>query len=168
MSRIGRKPIEIPSSVSIGLSPGRVQVNGPLGELSQQVPPRMKIEQRDGEIVVERPTERGEDRALHVPARETVDARERRGGADAVTRNQAFRPPAHRPASQPSMPCDRRAIEAALTDGAFGAAGSRLVLEERMTGRETSAQAFTDGVTVVPMVYACDYKRVFDADEGGE
>ena len=51
--------------MNVGLSPGRVQVNGPLGELSQQVPPRMKIEQRDGEIVVERPTERGEDRALH-------------------------------------------------------------------------------------------------------
>jgi large subunit ribosomal protein L6 len=40
-------------------------VNGPLGELSQQVPTRMKIEQRDGEIVVERPTERNDDRALH-------------------------------------------------------------------------------------------------------
>jgi large subunit ribosomal protein L6 len=65
MSRIGRQPIEVPSTVSIGLSPGRVQVNGPLGELSQQVPPRMKIEQGDGEIVVTRPTERGEDRALH-------------------------------------------------------------------------------------------------------
>jgi large subunit ribosomal protein L6 len=42
-----------------------VQVNGPLGELSQQVPARMQIEQRDGEIVVTRPTDRGEDRALH-------------------------------------------------------------------------------------------------------
>jgi large subunit ribosomal protein L6 len=42
-----------------------VQVNGPLGELSQVVPSRMKIEQREGEIVVERPTERGDDRALH-------------------------------------------------------------------------------------------------------
>lgn len=60
----------------------------------------------------------------------------------------------------------RQAIEAALTDGAFGAAGSRLVLEERMTGRETSAQAFTDGTSVVPMVYACDYKRIFDGDQG--
>jgi len=40
-------------------------VNGPLGELQQQVPQRMQIEQRDGEIVVTRPTERGEDRALH-------------------------------------------------------------------------------------------------------
>src|SRR5918997_5995588 len=65
MSRIGRKPIEIPSSVAIAISPGRVQVNGPLGELSQQVPARMQIEQRDGEIVVTRPTDRGEDRALH-------------------------------------------------------------------------------------------------------
>ena len=65
MSRIGRQPIELPTSVSVALSPGRVQVNGPLGELSQQVPPRMKIEQADGEIRVTRPTERGPDRALH-------------------------------------------------------------------------------------------------------
>jgi large subunit ribosomal protein L6 len=40
-------------------------VNGPLGELSQQVPQRILVEQRDGELVVTRPTERGEDRALH-------------------------------------------------------------------------------------------------------
>jgi large subunit ribosomal protein L6 len=65
MSRIGKKPIEVPSSVNVAISAGRVQVNGPLGELSQVVPTRMKIEQRDGEIVVERPTERGDDRALH-------------------------------------------------------------------------------------------------------
>ncbi|MBA2296541.1 MAG: 50S ribosomal protein L6, partial [Actinobacteria bacterium] len=65
MSRIGRKPIEIPASVSVALSPGRVQVNGPLGELSQQVPLRMQVEQGDGEIQVTRPTERGPDRALH-------------------------------------------------------------------------------------------------------
>jgi large subunit ribosomal protein L6 len=65
MSRIGKKPIELPTSVNVAISPGRVQVNGPLGELSQQVPTRMQIEQRDGEIVVTRPTERGEDRALH-------------------------------------------------------------------------------------------------------
>ena len=40
-------------------------VNGPLGELSQQVPQRIGVEQKDGELVVTRPTERGEDRALH-------------------------------------------------------------------------------------------------------
>jgi large subunit ribosomal protein L6 len=65
MSRIGRKPIEIPAGVTVSISPGRVMVNGPLGELSQTVPQRMAIEQADGEIVVTRPTERGEDRALH-------------------------------------------------------------------------------------------------------
>ena len=65
MSRIGKRPIELPTSVNVAISPGRVQVNGPLGELSQVVPSRMKIEQREGESVVERPTERGDDRALH-------------------------------------------------------------------------------------------------------
>jgi large subunit ribosomal protein L6 len=49
----------------VALSPGRVQVNGPLGELVQSVPARMKIEHGDGVITVARPTERGEDRALH-------------------------------------------------------------------------------------------------------
>jgi large subunit ribosomal protein L6 len=65
MSRIGKQPIEVPASVSISLSPGRVMVNGPLGELSQDVPTRMKVEQSDGAITVSRPTERGDDRALH-------------------------------------------------------------------------------------------------------
>jgi large subunit ribosomal protein L6 len=65
MSRIGKSPIEIPPGVNVSVSPGRVMVNGPLGELSQQIPGRMKVEQRDGELVVQRPTERGEDRALH-------------------------------------------------------------------------------------------------------
>ena len=41
MSRIGKQPIEVPATVSVALSPGRVQVNGPLGELSQTVPARM-------------------------------------------------------------------------------------------------------------------------------
>jgi large subunit ribosomal protein L6 len=65
MSRIGRRPIEVPAGVTVAISPGRVMVNGPLGELSQVVPQRMAIEQNEGEILVTRPTERGEDRALH-------------------------------------------------------------------------------------------------------
>jgi large subunit ribosomal protein L6 len=65
MSRIGRQPIELPIGVNVSISPGRVMVNGPLGELSQQVPARMKVDQGDGAIVVTRPTERGDDRALH-------------------------------------------------------------------------------------------------------
>jgi len=65
MSRIGKQPIEVPASVTVAISPGRVQVNGPLGELTQVVPQRMTIEQEDGSIVVRRPTDRGPDRALH-------------------------------------------------------------------------------------------------------
>jgi len=65
MSRIGRRPIEVPSGVTVEISPGHVKVAGPLGELSQQVPMRMKIEHEDAQITVTRPTERGEDRALH-------------------------------------------------------------------------------------------------------
>jgi large subunit ribosomal protein L6 len=65
VSRIGRKPIELPAGVSVALSPGRVQVNGPLGELDQLVPSRMQIEKSESELLVTRPTERGEDRALH-------------------------------------------------------------------------------------------------------
>ncbi len=65
MSRIGAKPIDLPAGVSVSISPGRVMVNGPLGELSQQVPLRITVEQRDGQLVVTRPTDRGEDRALH-------------------------------------------------------------------------------------------------------
>jgi large subunit ribosomal protein L6 len=65
MSRIGRKPIEIPAGVTVSVEPGRVAVTGPLGTLQQQVPQRMQIAQEDGSVVVTRPTERGEDRALH-------------------------------------------------------------------------------------------------------
>jgi large subunit ribosomal protein L6 len=65
MSRIGRQPIELPAGVMVAISPGRVQVNGPLGELSQDVPARMLVEKHESEIVVTRPTERGDDRALH-------------------------------------------------------------------------------------------------------
>jgi large subunit ribosomal protein L6 len=72
MSRIGKKPIEIPAGVSVSVSPGRVMVNGPLGELSQQIPQRMKVEQANGEILVSRPTERGDDRALHGLTRSLV------------------------------------------------------------------------------------------------
>lgn len=65
MSRIGRQPIQIPSGVTVSVDPGRVSVAGPLGTLQQQVPLRMKIEHADDTVVVSRPTERGEDRALH-------------------------------------------------------------------------------------------------------
>ena len=65
MSRIGKRPIEVPAGVIVQVESGRVAVTGPLGSLQQQVPLRMEIAQDAGVITVARPTERGEDRALH-------------------------------------------------------------------------------------------------------
>jgi large subunit ribosomal protein L6 len=65
MSRIGKKPIEVPAGVLVAVDAGRVTVSGPKGELRQAVPQRMQIAQEDGTVTVTRPTERGEDRALH-------------------------------------------------------------------------------------------------------
>ena len=65
MSRIGKKPIEVPAGVLVSVDPGRVTVSGPKGELRQTVPTRMQIAQDNGTITITRPTERGEDRALH-------------------------------------------------------------------------------------------------------
>ena len=72
MSRIGKQPIAIPDGVNVAVDPGRVTVNGPLGELTQQVPARMSIEKEDGQLLVKRPTERGDDRALHGLTRSLV------------------------------------------------------------------------------------------------
>jgi phosphoribosylamine--glycine ligase len=51
-------------------------------------------------------------------------------------------------------------------EAAFGRSGSTVLVEERLSGREVSAHAFSDGVTVAPMPFSCDYKRVYDGDEG--
>ena len=48
----------------------------------------------------------------------------------------------------------------------LGAAGDTVVIEECLSGKEMSSFAFTDGNTVVPMVAACDYKRIYDGDKG--
>ena len=65
MSRIGRQPIPVPSGVTIAIEPERVTVNGPKGELSERVNRDIGVEQVGEEVVVTRPTDRGEHRALH-------------------------------------------------------------------------------------------------------
>ena len=65
MSRIGKKPIQIPQGVSVEIGDGEVTVKGPKGELRQAVSPAMRIEQTNGALSVERPTDRGEHRSLH-------------------------------------------------------------------------------------------------------
>jgi phosphoribosylamine--glycine ligase len=58
------------------------------------------------------------------------------------------------------------ALSDALEKKAFGTAGARVLIEECLTGREVSLIAVTDGEKVLPMVPACDYKRVNDHDLG--
>lgn len=58
------------------------------------------------------------------------------------------------------------AVHRCLTEGAFGAAGKTVVIEEFLTGQEVSVFAFTDGETISPLVAACDYKQVGDGDVG--
>jgi phosphoribosylamine--glycine ligase len=58
------------------------------------------------------------------------------------------------------------ALSSFMETKTLGSAGDTIVVEERLAGREMSAFAFTDGRAVVPMVPACDYKRVYDGDRG--
>ncbi len=53
-----------------------------------------------------------------------------------------------------------------MEDRQFGASGSRIVIEEFLTGPEVSVLSFTDGKTVVPMVSSMDHKRALDGDRG--
>ena len=58
------------------------------------------------------------------------------------------------------------ALSSFMESKTLGAAGEQIVIEEHLSGREMSAFAFTDGNTVIPMVPACDYKRIFDGNRG--
>lgn len=58
------------------------------------------------------------------------------------------------------------AVEAIMGQRVFGSSGDRVVIETRLSGREVSAHAFTDGQTVAHMPFACDHKPVFDGDRG--
>ena len=65
-----------------------------------------------------------------------------------------------------SVPQALEALASFMEAKTLGAAGDRVVIEECLSGREMSAFAFTDARTVVPMVPACDYKRIYDNDRG--
>jgi large subunit ribosomal protein L6 len=72
MSRIGRKPIPVPSGVTVSISPEEVRVNGPRGELAERIPRDITVVQEGEELLVRRPTDRGEHRALHGLTRSLV------------------------------------------------------------------------------------------------
>ncbi|MBO4360573.1 MAG: phosphoribosylamine--glycine ligase, partial [Eubacteriaceae bacterium] len=60
----------------------------------------------------------------------------------------------------------RQAVISMMQDGKFGESGSKIVIEEFLTGPEVSVLSFTDGKVVVPMVSSMDHKRALDNDEG--
>src|SRR5690606_1910374 len=72
MSRIGKKPITVPSGVEIDIKPGQIKVKGPKGELVQDVSPDMEVKVEDGVLTVDRPTNRPNHRALHGLTRSLV------------------------------------------------------------------------------------------------
>jgi large subunit ribosomal protein L6 len=72
MSRIGRKPITVPASVTVAIEPELVTVNGPKGELRERIHRDITVAQEGEEILVTRPTDRGEHRALHGLTRSLV------------------------------------------------------------------------------------------------
>lgn len=60
----------------------------------------------------------------------------------------------------------RVAVRAMMADKVFGESGRRVVIEEFLEGPEVSVLAFTDGITMVPMVSSMDHKRAWDGDQG--
>jgi large subunit ribosomal protein L6 len=65
MSRIGKKPITIPSGVTVTVDGSTVKVKGPKGELSRTFEPSMKVRQEGNELTVERPNDEKREKALH-------------------------------------------------------------------------------------------------------
>jgi large subunit ribosomal protein L6 len=72
MSRVGRKPIEIPKTIKFSSQNGKVQIEGPKGKLSFNVHPRMKTELKDNVLTVVRPTNLKTDRAIHGTTRSII------------------------------------------------------------------------------------------------
>ena len=73
MSRIGKQPVVVPDGVEISIEPELVSVKGPKGELAERKNRDIAVKQEDGQILVERPTDRGEHRALHGLTRSLVN-----------------------------------------------------------------------------------------------
>lgn len=72
MSRIGKKPVAIPSGVDIQIDGNTVRVKGPKGELSRTLHRDVIVRREDGEILVERPSDEPQHRALHGLSRTLV------------------------------------------------------------------------------------------------
>jgi large subunit ribosomal protein L6 len=72
LSRIGKLPVQVPTTVKVSLAPGRVAVEGPKGKLERTLPSQITIKQEDGSLVFERPDDDFRNRALHGLVRSLV------------------------------------------------------------------------------------------------
>jgi len=72
MSRIGKRPVAIPQGVSVDVKGSQVQVKGPKGTLAEQLPEVIGVAVEEGQVVLRRPDERKQNRALHGLARALV------------------------------------------------------------------------------------------------
>jgi large subunit ribosomal protein L6 len=72
MSRVGKRPVPIPDGVTVDVAAGVVRVKGPKGTLSERMPPRIEVAIEDGQVMVKRPDDRKQNRALHGLARALV------------------------------------------------------------------------------------------------
>jgi large subunit ribosomal protein L6 len=72
MSRIGKKPVEIPKGVEVKIDKNIITAKGPKGTLSLEIHPRIKVTLEDGKIVLKRPTDEKQDKALHGTMRALV------------------------------------------------------------------------------------------------
>jgi large subunit ribosomal protein L6 len=73
MSRIGRAPIPVPSGVDVNVAGSTITVKGPKGTLSREVPEPITVRQEENELLVERPNDERQNRALHGLVRSLVN-----------------------------------------------------------------------------------------------
>ena len=110
------------------------------------------------------PTARGESFTAEAPALEYIASEFARGAAGIVVKADGLA------AGKGVLVAeDRRSAEEFTREcfhGAFGAAGAKVVIEEMLTGEETSVLALTDGKDIIRLASSQDHKRVFDGDRG--
>jgi len=73
MSRIGKNPIPVPSGVDVSVAGRRITVKGPQGTLERELPGEITVRQEDSTLVVERPNDERQNRALHGLTRSLVN-----------------------------------------------------------------------------------------------
>ena len=110
------------------------------------------------------PTARGESFTAAAPALEYIDAEFARGAKGIVVKADGLA--AGKGVLVAATAAEAKEFARGCFDGAFGASGAKVVIEEMLTGEETSVLALTDGKTIIRLASSQDHKRVFDDDKG--